>query len=74
MSDAQNNGNSHLTARQIEILRMIAEGLQNKEIAARLKITNKAVEFHRTRLYAKIGVTSIAGAVRYAIREKYVDA
>jgi len=53
---------------------MIAEGLQNKEIAARLKITNKAVEFHRTRLYAKIGVTSIAGAVRYAIREKYVDA
>lgn len=73
MSDAQNNGNSRLTSRQIEILRLIADGLQNKEIAARLKITQKAVEFHKTRLYAAIGVNSIAGAVRYAIRGGYVD-
>jgi DNA-binding CsgD family transcriptional regulator len=73
MSNARYNGNSHLTARQIEILRLIAEGLPNKEIGARLNITRKSVEFHKTRLYAAIGVTNIAGAVRYAIREGYVD-
>jgi DNA-binding NarL/FixJ family response regulator len=64
----------HLTARQIQILRLIAEGLQTKEIAERLEVSTKSVEFHKTRLYANIGVTSIAGAVRYAIREGYVDA
>jgi DNA-binding NarL/FixJ family response regulator len=74
MSNARNNGDSYLTERQIEILLLIAEGLQNKEIAERLTITDKAVEFHKTRLYARIGVTNIAGAVRYAIREGYVDA
>jgi DNA-binding NarL/FixJ family response regulator len=68
------NDTPFLTDRRLEILQLIAEGLQNKEIAARLKITPKAVEFHKTRLYARIGVTSIAGAVRFAIREGYVDA
>lgn len=63
-----------LTKRQIEILRLIAEGLLTKEIAAHLKVSPKSIEFHKTRLYSKIGVTSIAGAVRYAIREGYVKA
>lgn len=62
----------HLTSRQVEILRLIAEGLQTKEIAARLVISPKSVEFHKTRLYAAIGVTNVAGAVRFAIREGYV--
>ena len=63
-----------LTSRQIQILLLIADGLPTKEIAERLGVSTKSVEFHKTRLYANIGVTSIAGAVRYAIREGYVDA
>ena len=63
-----------LTSRQLQILLLIAEGLQTKEIAERLGLSTKSVEFHRTRLYANIGVTSIAGAVRYAIREGYIVA
>ena len=61
-----------LTKRQIQILQLIADGLQTKEIAARLVISPKSVEFHRTRLYAAIGVTNVVGAVRFAIREGYL--
>jgi DNA-binding NarL/FixJ family response regulator len=51
---------------------LIAEGLHTKAIAARLVISPKSVEFHRTRLYAAIGVTNVVGAVRFAIREGYL--
>ena len=62
----------HLTKRQIEILLLIADGLQTKQIAARLVISTKSVEFHKTRIYAAIGVTNVVGAVRFAIREGYL--
>ena len=61
-----------LTKRQVEILLLIADGLQTKDIARRLVISPKSVEFHRTRLYAAIGVTNVVGAVRFAIREGYL--
>ena len=63
-----------LSSREAEILLLIGDGLPNKGIAERLGITAKAVEFHKTRLYAKIGVTNAVGAVRFAIREGYMDA
>jgi DNA-binding NarL/FixJ family response regulator len=53
---------------------MVADGLQAREIAEELKITAKAVEFHKTSIYAKIGVRNAIGAVRWAIREGYIDA
>jgi len=61
----------NLTSRQVEILRLIVDGLQTKEIATRLGISPKSVEFHRTRLYAAIDVTNVVGAVKFAIREGY---
>jgi DNA-binding NarL/FixJ family response regulator len=61
----------NLTSRQVEILRLIVDGLQTKEIAIRLGISPKSVEFHRTRLYAAIEVTNVVGAVKFAIREGY---
>ena len=63
-----------LTFREIELLCLIADGLAGREIAKRMLITLKGVEFAKTRLYAKIGVTNAVRATRFAIRNGYVDA
>jgi DNA-binding NarL/FixJ family response regulator len=58
-----------LTPRSREVLRLVANGLSSKGIAARLKISLKTAEFHRAKLMKKLGVRGVAGLVRYAIRE-----
>ncbi|HEV2172859.1 MAG TPA: response regulator transcription factor [Nitrospira sp.] len=63
----------NLTDRQIEILRLIADGLRNREIAERLDIHPKTVEYHKSQIYAKIGAHSPALAVRFAIRNGYLN-
>lgn len=63
-----------LNSREIEILLWVGEGLQNKNIAEQLGLSAKTVEFHKSRLYAKLGVTGAVGAVRFAIREGYMEA
>jgi len=57
-----------LTPRQREVLQLIAEGLSGKEIAARLNLSPKTVEAHRTELMERLGIHGVAGLVRYAIR------
>jgi DNA-binding NarL/FixJ family response regulator len=57
-----------LTPRQREVLQLIAEGLSTKEIAARLDVSVKTVETHRTELMERLGIHGVAGLVRYAIR------
>jgi DNA-binding NarL/FixJ family response regulator len=59
---------SILTARETEILRMIAEGLANKEIAWRLGISDHTVKFHVSALLGKLGVSSRAEAISAGIR------
>jgi DNA-binding NarL/FixJ family response regulator len=56
-----------LTLRQLEILRLVAEGYQNKEIAQLLKISVKTVEFHKTRIMSELNIHTPAGLTRYAI-------
>ena len=56
-----------LTLRQLEILRLVAEGYQNKEIAQRLNISVKTVEFHKTRIMSELDIHTPAGLTRYAI-------
>ncbi len=57
-----------LTKRQIEILRLVALGETTKEIARRLDISPKTVEFHRGRLMERIGARDVTGLVRYALQ------
>ncbi len=59
----------HLTSRQRQILQMIAEGRQNKEIAAILFVSVRTVEFHRSRLMSRLGAHTVAELTRFAIQE-----
>ncbi|BDC50475.1 hypothetical protein F183_A27910 [Bryobacterales bacterium F-183] len=58
---------SSLSARELEVLKAIAEGLSTKEVAHRLSITFKTAVSHRTRLMAKLDIHETAGLVRLAI-------
>lgn len=57
-----------LSRREIEVLRMIAEGLGNKEIASKLGISDHTVKFHISAIFAKLGASSRTGAVTIGIR------
>ncbi|MGH3133110.1 MAG: response regulator transcription factor, partial [Gaiellaceae bacterium] len=57
-----------LSRREQEVLRLLAEGLSNREIAGRLFISPKTAEHHVSRIYAKLGLKSRAEAVAYAVR------
>lgn len=55
-----------LTAREVEVLRLVAAGLTNAEIAERLFVSRGTVKIHLVHIYDKIGVSNRAGAVRFA--------
>ena len=57
-----------LSRRETEVLRMLGEGLSNREIAVRLFISPKTAEHHVGRIYAKLGLKSRAEAAAYAVR------
>jgi DNA-binding NarL/FixJ family response regulator len=61
-----------LTPREIEVLRLVARGASNKEIAASLVISEKTARNHVERTYAKIGVSNRIGASMYALRHGLV--
>ncbi|MGY0235545.1 HD domain-containing phosphohydrolase [Longispora urticae] len=63
-----------LTPREAEILGLVARGLSNREIAARLVLSEKTVRNHVERTYAKIGATNRVGASLYALRRGLVAA
>src|SRR6185369_10096740 len=61
-------GPAGLTAREVEVLRLVAQGLSNKEIGARLVISPKTAGNHVEHIYAKIGASSRAAASLFAMR------
>lgn len=58
-----------LTERDKELLRLITSGQRNKEIAEKLNLSVKSVEANRSKLMTKLGCSSVAELVRYAVRE-----
>lgn len=56
------------TPREIEVIRLLAEGKTNKEIAAELGITVRTVETHRAKIMLKLGLHSVADIIHYALR------
>jgi DNA-binding NarL/FixJ family response regulator len=60
--------NPELTPRQLEVLRLIADGKTTKDIARELQISVKTVESHRAQLMDRLNIHDVAGLVRHAIR------
>jgi DNA-binding NarL/FixJ family response regulator len=67
-ADAQPGRSRVLTSRQREVLQLVAEGHSTKEIAGRLALSVKTVETHRAQVMQRLGIHSVQGLVRYAIR------
>jgi DNA-binding NarL/FixJ family response regulator len=61
-----------ITSRQREILQLIGEGRSTKQIAARLDVSIKTVENHRAQLMERLGLSDLAGLVRFAVRNGLV--
>ena len=68
-SGAINNESGELTERQREILQLIVHGRANKEIADRLNLSIKTVEFHRAKIMTKLGARSPAELTRLAMQQ-----
>ena len=61
-----------LTAREVEVLRLVAQGLTDAQVAEQLVISPRTVNWHLTSIYSKLGVSSRTAATRYAIEQKLV--
>ncbi len=61
-----------LTAREVEVLRLVAQGLTDAQVAEQLVISPRTVNFHLTSIYGKIGVSSRSAATRYALEHRLV--
>jgi DNA-binding NarL/FixJ family response regulator len=62
-----------LTAREVEVLELLAEGLPNKSIATRLGISDQTVKFHVASICGKLGAANRTQAVRLAVRRGLVS-
>ncbi len=67
------NGHPHLTQREIEIVRCIANGLVNKQIASKLLISKRTVDKHRTNILRKLNVNNSAELIAYAVKHGIVE-
>lgn len=72
-SSGERKGLDMLTSREREILRMIAESNSTKEIAAKLGISVKTAENHRTNLMKKLGLHDVASLVRFSVKNGLID-
>jgi DNA-binding NarL/FixJ family response regulator len=72
--DSQHDAAPKLTDRETEVLRLVATGMSNKEIAAQLVIAENTVKNHVRNILEKLQLRSRMEAAMYAVREKLVDA
>jgi DNA-binding NarL/FixJ family response regulator len=64
---------TNLSTRETEVLRLVAWGYANKEIAGRLNISVKTVETHKSNVMEKLGLRSRSDFVRYALRQGWLE-
>lgn len=62
-----------LTDRELSILRLVAEGMSNLDIASKLYVTEQTVKFHLSNIYRKLGVANRTEATRYAYRNGLIE-
>jgi DNA-binding NarL/FixJ family response regulator len=72
--DARATESARLSPRERHIVQLLAEGKSNKEVARTLEISVKTVETHRSNIMRKMGFASLSDLVRYAIRNRIVEA
>lgn len=63
----------NISEREVEIIKLIAEGFINKEIADRLFLSTHTVNTHRKNIMAKLGVSNASGVVLFAVKERLVS-
>lgn len=61
-----------LTKRETEIVRLVADGFKNREVAEKLQISVKTVETHRANIMNKLALRNLAELIRYAIQKGWV--
>lgn len=66
------NAETHLTTREIEIIRLIEEEKNNKQIADSLFISERTVETHRKNIFRKTKTSSLIGLIKYAYENKII--
>ncbi len=64
--------NIHFSKREIEVLQLITEGLNNHEIAEKLFLSPRTIDGHRANLISKVGAKNTVGLVTYAIKNKLI--
>jgi DNA-binding NarL/FixJ family response regulator len=67
-------GKSRITEREREIVQLLAEGKSTKEVATILGISARTVETHRAAIMKKLGLKSFSELIRYAVRNKIIEA
>jgi DNA-binding NarL/FixJ family response regulator len=71
--ERQDDPLARLSAREREVLQLLAEGRTGAQIAERLSLSQKTVETYRARLVEKLGIRDLAGLVRFAIQKGLVS-
>jgi DNA-binding NarL/FixJ family response regulator len=70
--DRYGEDDTQLTARELEVLQLVAEGYSNREAADKLNISIKTIEKHRQQVMNKLNIHEVAGLTRYAIAQGIV--
>ena len=65
--------NTGLTNREVEVIRLLSDGLSNQKIAIQLGISHRTVDTHRTNIMQKVKVKNVAELVKYAIINKLIE-
>lgn len=68
------DGTEELSSRETEVLKLLAEGLSSKEIADALFLSTRTVETYRAQIMDKLGIRTVAGLTKYAVRHGLTSA